>query len=144
MPGPPQRITDHAAAYPADTAIIAPARTEFAAWLSRVTLDDSAVEDLTIVLSELLANAVRASGGTPPGTVHVLACIDGTEVVLEVRNETAEWVEVQDRWDLADPLRGGGRGFVIVEALVDDLQVEHDRRAGTTTVRSRRSLVQDG
>ncbi len=144
MPGPPQRITDHAAAYPADTAIIAPARAEFAAWLSRVTLDDGAVEDLTIVLSELLANAVRASSGSPGGSVHVLACIDGTEVVLEVRNDPADWVSPEDRWDLDDPLRGGGRGFVIVEALVDELQVEHDRRAGTTTVRSRRALDQAG
>lgn len=144
MPGPPQRIDDHAAAYPADTAVIAHARNEFSAWLSRVTLDDAAVDELTIVLSELLANAVRASGTGPTSLIHVLACFDGTDITLEVRNDLGDWVPAQDRWDLADPLRGGGRGFVIVESLVDELEVDHDPRAGTTTVRSRRAVDQAG
>jgi anti-sigma regulatory factor (Ser/Thr protein kinase) len=140
MPGPPQRIDDHAAVYPTETAVIAHARNEFAAWLSRVTLDDEAVDDLTIVLSELLANAIRASGSVA-GTVHVLACFDGREVTLEVRNQVTDWVPADARWDLADPLRGGGRGFVIVDALVDELDVEHDPRSGTTVVRSRTALA---
>lgn len=143
MPGPPQRIDDHAAAYPADTAVIARARNEFSAWLSRVTRDDDAVEELTIVLSELLANAVRASG-TGAAVVQVLACFDGREITLEVRNALGDWVPARDRWDLADPLRGGGRGFVIVESLVDEFEVDHDPRARTTTVRSRRALDQAG
>jgi len=144
MPGPPQRIDDHAAAYVADTGVIAHARSDFAAWLKRLVLDDDAVGDLTIVLSELLANAVRVSAGPPPGTVHVLACFDGCEIVLEVRNDLGDFVPARDRWDLSDPLRGGGRGFVIVESLVDDLAVEHDLGAGTTTVRSRRGIDQAG
>lgn len=143
MPGPPQRIDDHAAAYPADTAVIARARDDFSAWLRRITLDHDAVDDLTIVLSELLANAIRANG-TGAALVHVLACFDGTEITLEVRNDMGDWVPARDRWDLTDPLRGGGRGFVIVESLVDEVEVDHDRRAGTTTVRSRRALDQAG
>jgi len=143
MPGAPQRIGDFAASYPADTSVIGEARRGFTAWLRRWVPDEDVIDDLALVLSELLANAVRATSRTA-ARVQVLACADGRDVVLEVRNARTDWVDVESRWDLSDPLRAGGRGLLIVETLVDTLAVEHDERDGTTTVRSRRSVDQRG
>lgn len=143
MPGPPQRTDDFAGTFPASPSVIADARRRFTAWLVRCDADADTVDDLAVVLSELMANAVRAAD-TATGDVRVIACLDGDEVVLEVQNPRTTWVEAERRWDLEDPLRGGGRGLVIVESLVDHLEVEHDSRAGTTTVRSRRTVAQRG
>lgn len=145
MPGPPQRVDDFSIKCDADTALIADARKGFTAWLRRWVPNDEAIDDLTLVLSELMANAVRAasSEGTSGegATVHVIACQDGDEVVLAVRNPRVRWVGADTRWDLDDPLRPGGRGLLIVETLVDELEIEHDERDGSTTVRSRRSVA---
>lgn len=137
MPGPPQRIDDFSLACPARASAIADARHGFTTWLRRWVPDDEVVDDMAVVLSELLANAVSVVDGDRR-TVRVLACADGHDLVLAVENPTVRWVE--DRWDLDDPLRRGGRGLLIVRSLVDELEVDHDDRSGTTTVRSRKAV----
>lgn len=141
MPGTPQRIEDFSSTCPAEPAAIADVRQGFTAWLRRWVPDDDTVGDMAVVLSELLANAVNATEGSGR-TVHVIACADGDDVVLAVRNPRVRWVS--DRWDLDDPLRVGGRGLLIVRSLVDELEVDHDERAGTTTVRSRKAVPAGG
>jgi len=64
--------------------------------------------------------------------------------VLEVCNPQATWVDADRRWDLDDPLRAGGRGLLIVRSLVDDLDIDVDPEAGSTTVRCRIPLAQRG
>jgi anti-sigma regulatory factor (Ser/Thr protein kinase) len=139
MPGTPQRIDDYSVSFPADTSVIGEARRGFTAWLQRWVPDEDVVDDLVLVLSELLANAVRATQ-SDRAAVQVLAAADGRDVVLEVRNPRTTWVDADNRWDLSDPLRAGGRGLMIVESLVDHVAVEHDDHAGITTVRSRRTV----
>lgn len=137
MPGTPQRIDDFSLTCAPVPSVIAEVRRDFTAWLRRWVDDGEAVGDMAVVLSELLSNAVTAAGGD--GTVQVLACAQGGDVVLEVRNPLTSWVA--DRWDLDDPLRAGGRGLLIVRSLVDELAFHHDQHAGTTTVRSRKALA---
>ena len=139
MPGTPQRVDDFSLTCAPDVTAISEVRHGFTAWLRRWVADAEAIDELAVVLSELLTNAVSAAADRG-GTVHVLACADDGDVVVAVRNPQVRWVEVDDRWDLADPLRAGGRGLLIVRTLVDLLEVEHDERAGTTTVRSRKSV----
>ncbi|MFP5321573.1 MAG: ATP-binding protein [Acidimicrobiia bacterium] len=141
MPGTPQRIDDFSLTCPAEVGAIADVRADFTAWLRRWVVDEETISDMTVVLSELLANAVSAAEGTGR-TVHVLACAEDSEVVVAVQNPTVRWVD--DRWDLDDPLRLGGRGLLIVRTLVDELEVDRDERAGTTTVRSRKAVPVGG
>lgn len=138
MPGTPHRVDDFSLTCAPDVAVVAEVRRGFTAWLRRWVPDGETVEEMAIVVSELLANAVNAADRG--GTVHVLACAEEDEVVLAVSNPRARWVDADDRWNLDDPLRAGGRGLLIVQSLVDELEVEHDPRAGTTTVRSRKAL----
>lgn len=53
----------------------------------------------------------------------------------------SDWVSPADRWDLDDPLRTGGRGLLIVSALVDHVEAEHDVTNSCTVVRVRRNLT---
>lgn len=146
MPGPPQRTHAFSSSYPASDVSIAQARREVTGWLrGQVEYDEvgEAVDELAVVVSELVTNAVRATEH-PGATVEVLVRIDGGAVLLEVCNPSATWVDAESRWDLDDPLRLGGRGLLIVRSLVDDVTVEVDPQSVTTTVRCRRQLGQRG
>lgn len=104
-------------------ASLASVREAFVEWLREVSSDEERIEDLSVVVSELGANAVR---GTPEGAdpATVSAWFDGGRVVLEVVNQV-EALEVPDAgWNMDDPLRTGGRGLLLVSAFVDDVHVD--------------------
>lgn len=98
-------------------------REDFTAWLATVTDSGELVEDLSVVISELGANAVHGSPrGAEPATVR--AWMDGSVLTLEVSNHVGQDDEAEIDWDLEDPLRTGGRGLLLVSAFVDDIEVD--------------------
>lgn len=107
----------------ASLAALATVREEFAEWLRGIGAAEDKVEDLSVVISELGANAVR---GTPEGcdAPTAAAWVDDRVVVLEVGNHVEEIAVPGAAWDLEDPLRTGGRGLLLVSAFVDDVRVE--------------------
>jgi anti-sigma regulatory factor (Ser/Thr protein kinase) len=111
----------------ASLAALATVREEFAGWLAEITDAEDKVQDLSVVISELVANAVR---GTPEGRepASVSAWLDDHDVertvVLEVANHVEDVTVPDADWDLEDPLRTGGRGLLLVSAFVDDVHVE--------------------
>src|SRR3546814_18557831 len=66
-------------------AALAAVRESFVEWLAGVTPSEDRIEDLSVVISELGANAVR---GTPDGAeaATVSAWVDDDHIVLEVAN----------------------------------------------------------
>ncbi len=130
--------TAYFATYPPHTAAIADARHAFEAWFEGVAPGSPVLDEMLVVLSELLANAVAASaeGG---GAVAVRAWLTD-EVTLEVTDPADAVFDVGAHWDYDDPLRPGGRGLMIVESLVDDLAIEPPTDARPLRVRCRRSL----
>jgi len=144
MPRSTQRIEGFSSSYPADTAAIGTARRQVVHWLTAdAHVGDDVASELAVVLSELLANAVRAADA-PDDAIGVALHLDRGAVILEVCNPQARWIEADRRWDMDDPLRAGGRGLLIVRSLVDDLEVDVDADAATTTVRCRVRLDQRG
>lgn len=112
-----------------DLADLSVARQEFAEWLKTAGVDHETADELLVVVSELGANAVRespAEGRRPT----VEARLDESGVHVDVANEVDVEAEQRsnDRWDLDDPLRTGGRGLLVVSALMDDVDVEVDGR----------------
>lgn len=107
----------------ASLAALAAVREAFVEWLAGVTTSEDRIEDLSVVISELGANAVR---GTPEGAeaATVAAWVDGDQVVLVVANRVDDVTVPDVDWDLEDPLRTGGRGLLLVSAFVDDVHVE--------------------
>ena len=112
---PPRHVTSLAA--------LAAVRESFVEWLGGVTTSEERIEDLSVVISELGANAVR---GTPPGAdpATVTAWAEDRSVVLEVANRVEDLTIPDADWDFDDPLRTGGRGLLLVSAFVDDVSVE--------------------
>lgn len=104
-------------------AALAAVRESFVEWLTGVTTSEERIEDLSVVISELGANAVR---GTPDGAepATVSAWLDDGLLVLEVANRVEEITVPDVDWDLEDPLRTGGRGLLLVSAFVDDVHVD--------------------
>lgn len=113
----------------ASLAALAAVRQDFAGWLVGITDSEEKVEDLSVVISELGANAVRGTPeGRDPATASAWVEERGDErlVVLEVANHVED-IDIPDAdWDLEDPLRTGGRGLLLVSAFVDDVHVEVD------------------
>lgn len=103
-------------------------RAGFMEWLRGAGVDPERIDDLSVVLSELGANAIRE---TPEGArpADVAARLDGSTVELTVTNEVSADAGPTAEWDLDDPLRTGGRGLLLVSAFVDEIEVDIvDRR----------------
>lgn len=109
----------------ASLAALAAVRESFVEWLAGVTTSEERIEDLSVVISELGANAVR---GTPSGAeaARVAAWVEDRRVVLEVANRVEDLTVPDADWDFDDPLRTGGRGLLLVSAFMDDVSVEVD------------------
>lgn len=121
---------------PADAGAIPAARHAFESWLRQNGASADDVHDMAVVLSELASNA--ALGAAPGTTANIQASIEGGSVRLEVTNQVGEVEADAGRWDLDDPLRGGGRGLLIVRAYTDSLEV--DSVGGAVIVRCARRL----
>lgn len=127
--------------FPARSDAMCFARHDFEVWLRDTCVDDDAQSELGVVFSELAANAVDASP-KPSSEVIARAWHDGEDVVLEIVNASERSSQPSSDWDLDDPLRTGGRGLVIVEAFVDELEVANDD-GGRLLVRCRRHLARN-
>jgi anti-sigma regulatory factor (Ser/Thr protein kinase) len=114
----------------ASVADLSELRTEFTMWLEGAGMCAERVDDISVVFSELGANAVRETPvAAEPATVA--ASIDGSTLMLEFANTVrSEAPTPEDKdWDLDDPLRTGGRGLLLVSAFVDRIDVDVvDRR----------------
>lgn len=109
------------------TVALSSVRSEFGSWLRDVGFERERIDDLLVVASELLANAVRE---TPEGADPAVfaAALDDRSLTIEVTNEVDADLETPADldWDLNDPLRTGGRGLMLVAAFVDDVDVDVD------------------
>ena len=140
MPRSPQRKSYFFAADPPVVTQIPEARASFADWMrSWATGLQDFQDEMLIVLSELLANAVAASG-QHAAEVTVRAWVQGGALSVEVANAMppGSFMPV-DLWDYSDPLRPGGRGLIIVNELVDEVEF-NDRTDGALVVRCRRAV----
>ena len=108
---------------------VAVARRRLSSELVDSGVYESVVDDASVIVSELISNALRHARPLPSGQVRVCWLRRGD--VLEL--------EVSDGGAMTEPRRGpstlsslGGRGLGIVEALSDGWGVRHEE--GATTV----------
>lgn len=118
--------THHLAHEPASVAV---ARHRLREWLQRQGVGDSVVYDATLVLSELVSNAVQHGRPTSRGRLDVAWSLEGERLVIEVADGgRATSLVPLPRNAEADH----GRGLVIVQEVCDRWRV--DRRGDTTRV----------
>lgn len=116
---------------------IGSARQAFGTWLGQATDDRELLEDMSVVISELASNALDGGPDDDPAA-QVRAEITGAVLEVVVSNTVPDGAADIRHWDLDDPLRGGGRGLMIVRAYTDSLAV--DSTGGTVSVRCTRRL----
>lgn len=116
---------------------IGSARQAFDTWLRQVATDAELLEDMSVVVSELASNALDGGHPTEPDA-EIRAEVDADLLHLVVSNRLPDGMADIRHWDLDDPLRGGGRGLMIVRAYTDSLSV--DSTGGTVSVRCTRRL----
>jgi PAS domain S-box-containing protein len=118
--------------FPPDNAAVSSVRAECADWLRAQGVPGEQVEDVRLIASELLTNAVRAArtvvrcrAEVAPGWVRVEVADDG----FAVTDEDVPFGPLEAGHDAE-----AGRGLFIVRTLADDVVV--DRLGGETVVRA--------
>lgn len=122
---------------PATAAAVAPSRTAFEHWLRSTAADEDTVDELKVVFSELVSNAVEATP-EPHQEVEASAWSENGNIVLRVVNPVRPSAMPVMEPDLDDPLRPRGRGLLIVRAYTDIVEIESDSE--TIAIRCERRI----
>lgn len=117
----------------ADPGELAALRALTRRWLRHADADDEEVAEILTAAGEAAANAIEHGGGLAPSArFRVAGRVDGGEVEILVEDD-GEW--------RSGKRPEGGRGLVIMHALMDDVELTPGRDgAAGTTVRLRRRL----
>ena len=114
----------------ADLGTLSATRHALGRWLSSRGADHDTQMDVVLAVSEALANAAEHGlRGDPDEAVRLRAVVDRR---ADGRDDVVVTVHDRGRWRTPDPLSDRGRGLRIIEALVDDMLVQHEQ--GTTVV----------
>ena len=95
-------------------------RSESRAWLTAHAVPSETIEDLALVVSELLSNAVRAARSE----VGLSVSITNDMIVVEVDDDGTGDATLDARG--RDPIAAGrtdGRGLFVVRTLTDDVSI---------------------
>jgi anti-sigma regulatory factor (Ser/Thr protein kinase) len=94
-------------------------------------LDEETLADLKLAVTEACANAVRHAYPEGEGDVHVRMELEPGRLVVRVadRGRGLQGDDVE-AWD-ASRLREEGMGLSIIQAIVDELDIESSPGAGT-------------
>jgi anti-sigma regulatory factor (Ser/Thr protein kinase) len=115
----------------AEPEALAEMRGRFYAWLGEEGIPHSVAADAVLAASEAVANAVEHAYLNTDGIVVVSASIVEDELRVRV-DDTGSWRPFPH-----DGSAGRGRGFAIMEGLMDDIDV-HSSTTGTHVQLSRR------
>jgi anti-sigma regulatory factor (Ser/Thr protein kinase) len=118
---------------------VAAVRHAVAEFLARRGAPSTVVDDLELVVSELVTNALTHRSADRPVTVRV---VSGEAISLEVANHgSAAEIPPVESWRLASPREMSGRGLGIVRRLCDEAAIRQD---GDQIVVSCRRHLPDG
>jgi len=101
-------------------------------WLAQADASDVDVHAIVMACSEACTNAIEHAGAAPDETISFEAVLHDSDVDVVVRD--------RGHWREGRPPNDQGRGLELIDALMDDVQLETTPEG--TTVRLRRSLTE--
>jgi anti-sigma regulatory factor (Ser/Thr protein kinase) len=114
---------------PHATSSVAVARRHLSADLLSSGTLESVVDDATVIISELLSNALRHARPLDTGQIRVAWSRHGDSIEVAVSDGGAATEPRRSRPTLSSL---GGRGLAIVETLAECWGVRHENGGGTT------------
>lgn len=114
------------------------ARHQLARWLENRRVPSEITEEIALVVTELVTNAIEASPDSDARIEIELYVENDEQVVLKVRDEGVGFSETVTSVSLPAFTESRGRGLPIVTALMDGFIVR--RRRGCTEVEVTRQL----
>jgi serine/threonine-protein kinase RsbW len=122
-------------AMPAKAEYLILVRLALAGIARHVPIDESALADLKLAVTEVCGNVVRHAYGEEPGEVRISFAVSGDAIEVAVEDD-GEGLALDDIPDVVrldeDPVEAG-MGLAIIRAVVDELAVE-ERDGGSGTV----------
>jgi serine/threonine-protein kinase RsbW len=130
---------------PAKTEYLVVARLALAGIARAIPMDESALADLKLAVTEACGNAVRHGDHAPRSVVRIGYALDGDAIEITVEDEghgpTPVVPDGMPRPDaLADDLPEGGLGLALIDALVDEVEIRSRDGVPGTLVRMRKSV----
>jgi serine/threonine-protein kinase RsbW len=122
-------------AFPAKPDYLLLARLALAGLARKVPVDDEALADLKLAVTEACGNAVRHAYGGDPGDVAVSYRVQGDvlEILVEDQGTGIDTSALPSK--TADAMGGDGMGMAIIRAVVDEFDVERGADGRGTVVR---------
>jgi anti-sigma regulatory factor (Ser/Thr protein kinase) len=113
----------------ADAKLLSQVRRDLRRWLRSQGVDERETREIVLAVNEASANAIEHAYSPAPATFDLTAARDGDEVIVTV-TDSGNWRSPRGQ--------NRGRGLGIVEAAMDDLQI--DASDAGTVVRMRRRV----
>jgi serine/threonine-protein kinase RsbW len=126
---------------PAKSEYLILARLALAGIAREVPMSESVLADLKLAVTEACGNAVRHAYASDNGVVHVRFTVDPEQIEVEVADEGAGDGDRRPPHEPSDGMPAeSGMGLAIIEAVVDELEIEAPPGNAGTVVRMRKQL----
>ena len=113
--------------------------------LQQLKLDAETSQSIGTAVREAVANAIQHGNSMDPEKfVRIDCCIDGDEVVIQVRDQGNGFDpnQVPDPLDPDNLMRPNGRGIFFMKKFMDDIQYSFESDGGTVVTMRKRVTLQ--
>lgn len=121
------------------------ARTFVAECLAEFGVPDEPSFDILLALNEAVGNACRhAYAGASGGTITIRCEVDGEQLMLSVSDRGKGFTFDPDMFEMPDPLSSRGRGFFMMQELMDEVEINTDEVGTSVIMRSTVARIHAG
>ncbi len=119
------------------------ARLALAGIAREVPMSETALADLKLAVTEACGNAVRHAYSSDRGVVRIVYDVRPDVIEIRVEDDGGGLSDLREPepFDLEDDLAESGMGLAIIQAVVDEFDVEGRAEGAGTLVRMRKRLT---
>ena len=112
-------------------------RSFVASFLDQCGVPDDEAFDVLLAVTEAIGNAVRHGSPQRDGRISIRCQLKQSDIHLEVSDDGYGFQYSPEMAELPDPTSSSGRGFFLMNELMDDLEIDSSRNGTTIYMRHR-------